>query len=51
MGDENELNDQVEIEPENQEKIYNLDDLLARVTPENIHEETDTGPAVGLEIW
>ena len=27
-----------------------LEELLARVTPENIHPETDTGPAVGKEI-
>ena len=27
-----------------------LDDLLARVTDDNLHGETDTGPAVGREI-
>jgi antitoxin MazE len=30
---------------------YSLDDLLARVTPENIHGETDWGPPVGGEAW
>lgn len=25
-------------------KTYRLDDLLQKVTPENIHEETDWGP-------
>lgn len=30
---------------------FTLEDLLAGVTPENIHEETDTGPAVGKEVW
>ena len=30
---------------------YTLDELLARVTPENIHGETDWGPAVGGEAW
>ncbi len=30
---------------------YTLDALLARVTPENVHRETDTGPAVGDEVW
>jgi len=28
---------------------YVLDELLARVTDDNIHSETDTGPAVGRE--
>jgi|GEM_PF-429778 len=28
-----------------------LEDMLAEVNQENIHEETDTGPAVGKEIW
>ena len=30
---------------------YSLDELLAQVTPENIHGETDWGPAVGNETW
>lgn len=28
-----------------------LDDLLKDVTPENLHNEVDTGPAVGREVW
>ena len=28
-----------------------LDDLLKDVTPENLHTEFDTGPAVGSEVW
>jgi antitoxin MazE len=28
-----------------------LDELLAKVTPENIHPETDWGPPVGREFW
>lgn len=28
-----------------------LDDLLAQVTEENLHAETDTGRAVGGEAW
>ncbi len=28
-----------------------LDELLRRVTDDNKHEETDTGPAVGREVW
>lgn len=30
---------------------YTLDDLLARVTPENRHDEVDTGPSAGAEAW
>jgi antitoxin MazE len=30
---------------------YRLEDLLAEVTDENLHEEVDTGPAVGKEVW
>ena len=32
-------------------KTYNLDSLLSKVTPENIHEAVDFGPPVGKEIW
>ena len=28
-----------------------LDDLLARVTEENLHREVETDPAVGAEAW
>ena len=28
-----------------------LDDLLAGITPENLHEPFDWGPPVGKEIW
>ena len=28
-----------------------LDDLVASITPENRHDETDTGAAVGAEAW
>lgn len=31
------------------ESSYRLDDLLARITPENLHSETDTGRSVGNE--
>jgi antitoxin MazE len=30
---------------------YTLAELLAQITPENIHGETDWGPAVGREAW
>jgi len=32
-------------------KTYTLDELLAGVTDENLHEETDWGLAVGGEAW
>ena len=28
-----------------------LDDLLSAITPENRHDEADTGAAVGAEAW
>ena len=34
-----------------QEPELTLADLLARVTPENIHGEVSTGPSVGNEAW
>lgn len=30
---------------------YSLEELLARIKPENIHGETDWGPASGREAW
>ncbi len=41
---------QIVIKPQ-KEKEYTLDELLAKVTPENIHEEIDFGRPVGKEIW
>ena len=32
-------------------KKYSLAQLLAGVTPENIHAEVDFGPPVGKEVW
>ena len=32
-------------------KTYNLADMLATVTDENLHPEVDTGPAQGNEAW
>ncbi|MGH2544440.1 MAG: AbrB/MazE/SpoVT family DNA-binding domain-containing protein [Ardenticatenaceae bacterium] len=28
-----------------------LDDLLRQITPENVHDEVNTGPVVGNEVW
>ena len=33
------------------EHKYSLAELLAGVTPENLHGEVDTGNAVGREVW
>lgn len=30
---------------------YTLEELLAGITPENLHGETDWGPPVGRESW
>ena len=32
-------------------KEYSLDELLAGVTPDNLHTEVDTGSSVGSEVW
>jgi antitoxin MazE len=28
-----------------------LEDLVARITPDNVHEEVDWGPSRGREFW
>jgi antitoxin MazE len=33
------------------ESALSLEDLLAQVAEENLHEEVDTGSQVGREIW
>jgi antitoxin MazE len=30
---------------------WTLNELLAQVTPDNLHGEVDTGPATGNESW
>lgn len=37
--------------PKDTVKMYNLEELLENVTPENYHEETNWGEVVGNEIW
>jgi antitoxin MazE len=32
-------------------KKYNLTELLAKVTPDNVHPETDWGGTAGKEVW
>lgn len=31
--------------------VYNLEELLAGMTPETVHGEVSTSPAVGNEVW
>jgi hypothetical protein len=38
------------IAKENQLQQYDLNDLLSKVTPDNLHHEIDSGYAVGVEI-
>ena len=53
------LNAAVELTPRGEQLIVSvlhrpaaeLDDVLARVTEDNLHGEADTGPAVGGEAW
>lgn len=33
------------------EPEFTLSELLTRITPENLHGETNTGASVGKEIW
>lgn len=32
-------------------KKYDLETLLAKITPENLHKEVETGEPVGNETW
>ncbi len=32
-------------------KTYDIDDLVAGITPDNLHAEIPVGPAVGKEAW
>ncbi len=46
----------IEIVPEGdtlllRKQSYDLDGLLTRITPENVHGEQDTGAPQGNEIW
>jgi len=40
---------QIVIEPAS--KSYDLKKLLAKIKPDNLHSETETGDAVGNEVW
>jgi antitoxin MazE len=34
-----------------EEPQLSLEELVAKITPENRHAEIETGPAVGHEVW
>jgi antitoxin MazE len=50
-------NSEVELDPEKGRVVlatapsYTLDELLAGITPSNLHGEKDWGPAIGKEVW
>jgi antitoxin MazE len=31
--------------------VYDLDEMLARMTPDTFHDEVDFGPPLGKEAW
>jgi antitoxin component of MazEF toxin-antitoxin module len=39
------------LEPMASVPVYDIDDLVARITAENLPEEIGTGAAVGEEFW
>lgn len=39
------------IEPVRNTKKYDLSQLIAGITPENLHAEVDSGPAVSKEVF
>ena len=49
--DVREENGRIVIEPVRNAKEYDLVQLLAGITPENLHTEVDFGPAVGKEAF
>ena len=48
--DVREENGRVVIEPVKAPK-YDLDEMIAAISPDNVYEEIDWGPPVGKEIW
>jgi len=41
----------LEIRPSKKKPAETLDDLVARITPENRPDEFDWGPPMGKELW
>ena len=38
------------IEP-SRPSVFSVDELVAGITADNLHDSVDTGPAVGGEVW
>ncbi len=45
------VNGEIVVKPHREKPKYTLDELLANVSEDNIHSETDWGKPVGKEIW
>ena len=45
------IEDETEVTQSKNEEAFTLEELLAQVRPDNLHEETESGPPVGKEIW
>ena len=41
----------LQCKPIPEERHYDLEEMLAGITEENLHRETDTGTPVGKEFW
>ena len=44
-------NGRMVIQPVRRQRKYSLQELVAKITPENRHPATDWGPPVGKEAW
>lgn len=45
------VNGEIVVKPPAEKPKYTLDELLADISEENIHRETDWGKPVGKEVW
>lgn len=45
------VNGEIVVKPHQEKPKYTLDELLANVSEDNIHPETDWGKPVGKEVW
>jgi antitoxin MazE len=41
----------VKVTSKKKRRRYSLESLIAKITPENVHPETDWGPRRGNEVW
>jgi len=45
------IEDETEVTQSKNEEAFTLEELLAQVRPDNLHEEIESGTPVGKEIW